>query len=405
MKRPAASKRLSADNLARLGVERLADLLIEVSASESLWKRRLRMELAAEVGSGDLAAEIDKRLVTHAAGRGRISWRKRPDLIRDLLSLRQMIVERLAPMDPTAGLGLLVAWFSLFPNLVARVRDPREELLAMFLLTGPDLGAVASAAHAAGGLNGVEAADIIGEAVRAQEAAWSRWLEAAGDALDPELAAALLRELRADGGPVPPRQRAVVRALADASGDPDAWLAALPETERQTPRAGAEIAARLLIAKRPAEARAALEAARPRSTPARWSVGRDAPAPPEPSLAWDLANIAVLEAEGRPEEAQQARWALFERDLSDHALREYIARLPDFEDVIALDKAFAHAAAYPRFMAALEFLMDWPAPREAAALVESRLSEMVWTSPKLADWAARLEQRFPETAALLLPAR
>lgn len=403
MKRPAASKRLSADNLARLGVERLAALLMEVGATEGLWKRRLRMELAAEVGPGDLAAEIDKRIATHAGGRGRISWRKRPDLIRDLLSLKLMIVERLAPMDPIAGLGLLVAWFSLFPNLAGRVRDPRDELLAMYLLAGPDLAEVASAAHAASNPRVVDAAEILADAVLAQETSWARWLEAAGEGLAPDLAAAVLRRVRPAGEPVPPRLRPVVRVLADAGRDVDAWLEVLPEAERRTPRAGAEIAARLLQAGRVAEARAALEAARDRPEPTpRWGLGRSRPAPPEPSLAWDLADIAVLEAEGRPDAARAARWALFERDLQADALRDYIARLPDFEDVVALDRAFAHAAAYPRFMQALAFLMDWPAHREAAALVEDRLGEVVWTSPSLADWAARLEQRYPEAAALLL---
>ena len=112
-RRPTPSKRLSADNLARLGADRLAELLIQVSGDDAIWKRRLRMELAAEVSEGDLAAEIDKRLITLAGGKARISWRKRPELIRDLQSVRRAIIDRLAPMDPRLALDRMVAWFAL----------------------------------------------------------------------------------------------------------------------------------------------------------------------------------------------------------------------------------------------------------------------------------------------------
>lgn len=75
--------------------------------------------------------------------------------------------------------------------------------------------------------------------------------------------------------------------------------------------------------------------------------------------------IDLLEAEGRKGDAQTLRWTLFERDLSAHVLRD-LRCLPDFEDVEALDRAFAHAAAFPDFEAGLALLMDWPAHREAA---------------------------------------
>ena len=59
-RRPASGKKvLSQANLASLGADRLAELLME-TAGPAL-KRRLRMELAAEVGAADLAFELDKR--------------------------------------------------------------------------------------------------------------------------------------------------------------------------------------------------------------------------------------------------------------------------------------------------------------------------------------------------------
>ena len=45
--------------------------------------------------------------------------------------------------------------------------------------------------------------------------------------------------------------------------------------------------------------------------------------------------------------------------------------------------------------------MDWPAHREAAAMVEQRRREIHKSLPQRADWAARLAQRFPAAAELL----
>src|SRR5690606_4394067 len=98
------------------------------------------------------------------------------------------------------------------------------------------------------------------------------------------------------------------------SGDLDAWLNSIAEQDARKPEIGAEIALRLAGAGRAAEARTALEASRSGTPPARrW--GR--PAEPEPPTdAWLAAEIAVLEAEGRRQEADEARWRRFERNLS-----------------------------------------------------------------------------------------
>eukprot|EP01035_Chromulina_nebulosa_P038951 gene38951-52599_t len=125
-KRPATAKKtLSAANLKALGDARLADLLMEMAGEDAGWKRRLRMELAAEVGAADLALEIDKRLNTLATSRAKVSWRKRPELLADLATVRRMIVDRLAAMDARLGLDRLVVWFDLYPGLASRVKDPK----------------------------------------------------------------------------------------------------------------------------------------------------------------------------------------------------------------------------------------------------------------------------------------
>jgi hypothetical protein len=92
---------------------------------------------------------------------------------------------------------------------------------------------------------------------------------------------------------------------------------------------------------------------------------------------------------------------MFERDLSPQPLRDYLARLPDFDDVEALDRAFAHAARFPDFETAMGFLMDWPAHREAAALVKARSREAQRPYAAKGEWIASLTQRYPDAADTL----
>ena len=102
-RRPAAPKRLTAQNLSGLGADRLGELLIQAADGDAIFKRRLRLVLAAEAGPDLLALELDKRLSTIAASKARVSWRKRPDLLRDLDILHRAIVDDLAPAAPVSA--------------------------------------------------------------------------------------------------------------------------------------------------------------------------------------------------------------------------------------------------------------------------------------------------------------
>ncbi len=395
----AAKKTLSAPNLETLGGERLAVLLMEMAGEDQGWKRRLRMELAAEVGAGDLALEIDKRLTTLAGSRARVSWRKRPELIADLQALRRMIVGRLAAMDARLGLDRLVAWFDLYPGLSLRVKDPKGELALMFDEASGDLAATASAAGAD------VAGPVLLEALNTRLSEWGAWVGRGAHAMDRALACAVLNGLT-QGKPRPTgRMALVVRKLADRAGDLDAWIASLPDEDRLKPEIGGEIARRLAAGGRAAEARAALDASKPRPVEgSRWGRREPEPPPPPPE-PWLTAEIAVLEAEGDAAGASDARWMLFERTLAEAPLRAEIARLDDFEDVVALDRAFAHAAAYPDATKGLAFLMNWPAHREAAEMIAARSGEVRGSADDLPLWAARLEGRYPGAALSLIRTR
>ena len=95
-----------------------------------------------------------------------------------------------------------------------------------------------------------------------------------------------------------------------------------------------------------------------------------------PDFEWEDARIDVLEALGRTDDAQTARWGCFERALSSTHLRAYLKRLPDFDDVEAEKKALDYAQRSGNLLQALSFLVSWPAPDRAANLVLQRFDEL-----------------------------
>lgn len=394
---PKIAKTVSTANLERLEPARLAELLMTAAAGDPGFKRRLRLELAAEIGPAELAMELDRRLESLAASRGRISWRKRPGLLRELAGLRSLIVERLAEVDPTLALDRLVAWYDLAEPLSARVKDTKGELVALFEGAVPDLAAVARAA-------GVPAsAGRLVEALDTRAGVWAPAIARAAPFMDPDLAQALVARLAPLAPTASARRRLVLRRLADRAGDTETWTATLTTEDRRSTTLGAEASRRLALAGQAEAARALLEGCRPVAAPARGF--RRASAPPPPDEAWRVAEIAVLEAEGRTEEASEARWLRFERTLSAGALRDIVARLADFDDVVAVDRALAFARGAFDLEAALAFLFDWGALREAADAVLARADELRGVHPDTALWAARLAGRHAAAAVHLLRAR
>jgi hypothetical protein len=143
----------------------------------------------------------------------------------------------------------------------------------------------------------------------------------------------------------------------------DAFIGQYDEKTRKVPRIAAEIAHRLLAADRVDEALQMLEAAEHRSS--GW-----------PEFSWQDTRIAVLDALGRGDEAQAARWSCFERTLSAEHLRDYLKPLPDFDDVAAEERALDYAERYQDLLQALAFLTSWPALDRAARLVIRRAEEL-----------------------------
>jgi hypothetical protein len=411
----ASRKTLNAKNLEALGAERLAELLIEISRGNAAAQRSLRLELAGAASPGDMAQEIRKRLTAIARSHAFVNWRQRKALVADLETQKQAIAQ-VATVDAAEALDLLWRFMALASSIFHRCDDSSGSVITVFQAACRDLGGIAIAANAAPNVLAEQAYRALIENEYGQ---YDGLIEVLAPALGStgldhlkQLILKLSQEPRQKpraedrkvigwgmGGPLyaddlAERHRSsVVRmaleAIADAQGDVDAFIAQQSEKARGVPGVAVEIARRLLAVDRAEEAWAAIEA-----------VDQDRPG--WISFEWEQTRIEVLDALGRPDEAQAFRWVCFERSLNPEHLRSYLKRLPDFEDLEAEERAIARALENPSVHHALGFLVTWPALDQAARLVLARADELNGDFYEiLAPAAAALEAKHPLAATLL----
>ncbi len=395
MKRPtvASLKRVNAGNLEALGARRLADILIAAAEGRPELKRHLRMELAAAQGAGHLAAEVDKRLASIEANRAKVSWRRRPSFVRDMEGLRSLIAGRLAELEPAAALARMWGFMGLARQLDRRVQDRDGELALVFARGAGDIASlIADRADAS------TAAAMV-DAMVSHPVAWAAWSPAVLERASTELAAAALK-LISGRGDASRDWIVLIRQLADASADVDAYRATYNSGALRTPSVAAAIARRLLAANRVEEAGEVLKAAVPPKAEAARDKARTKAG--EQDFEWESGWIDYLERSGQSDAAQAARWSSFERILSVDRARAFISRLPDFDDIEAEGRAHAYAAGHPDFHRGLQFLMDWPALPEAGRMIQSRSDEAEVSVEQAGLWAVRLQERQPGAAQILL---
>jgi hypothetical protein len=396
MKRPtvASLKKVTPENLAGLGAERLATILVAAAEGRADLKRQLRMELAAEQGADHLAVEIDKRLASLETSRSKVSWRQRPTFVRDLDILRALIAERLAGLDLAAARNRMWGFMGLARRLGSRVRDRDGELEAVFARAAGDVGALIREAGDS------PLAEALVEAVVRDPARWAAWLPVILAQSSPALTGAALRLMSERRGAVP-GWITIIRQLADAAGDIEAFQSTFPADALRTPAIAAEVGKRLLTAGRVEEAGRLLEAAAPWAPKGRTSGDGEGRAI-EPDFDWETVWIDYLDQSGHGETAQEARWASFERTLSVERAKAFTRRLTDFNDVEAEGRAFDYAAKHADFQRGLLFLMDWPALPEAARMIQARADEIRVADDQAELWAAKLRVRQAKAAHLLL---
>jgi hypothetical protein len=382
---------------------------MEFAGEQPTIKRRLRVELAGKAGGEIVAAEMAKRITSLRSARSFIDWQKRPDFVRDLDLTRSTIAEKVGEARPDLALDLMWRFMALAAPVQNRVDDSSGTVGGVFRAACEDLGDLAIKArpdpHAL-------AEQVFAAVTKNDFGEFDKLIPSIFPALGKPGAVALKARLtaampaRPSAGRYDSQAAALRRALqdlADAERDVDGYIALVPGEDRKRPPVAAEIGRRLLDAGRADEAVAILNAATPRKRSTRDDLddftgfGWD-----DPNADWESVFIDALDATGKAERAQRLRWAAFEERLSVERLRAYLKALPDFDDVLAEERAMGHALAFRDFSTALHFFHTWPAHRQAAQLVLERHAEINGNLYYLLDPVARwLEGSLPLAATLL----
>ncbi|MFM7085628.1 MAG: DUF6880 family protein [Cyanobium sp.] len=379
----AAKRTLNARNLETLGAAALAQLLIEVSAGHAVIQRRLRLALAAAAGAEDAAQEVRKRLSAIARSTTFLDSARRKALLADLEAQQQAISGPIAAADPALAVDLQVRLLELSEGVLDRSSDSTGVVIGLFQRGVEALAVLAKTA-------GTSTDALVEHAVDLFQGNGFGQFEGLIPALAPLLGEAGLQQLEQallERGGV---DLFTMEQLVRGRGDLDAYLELFEPSQLTWPDTAAEVAGHLLRGGRAEQALAVLDRA------ARASQIMEAE-------AWHATRIAVLEALGRSEEAQQHRWLVFTRTLSIPLLRDYLQRLDDFADVEAEERAFAVVETHPSSLLALQFLILWPALPRAARHVFNHWQDWDGDAYEIHEPAAeRLSADHPLAATLLL---
>ena len=460
---------LNAKNLEALGPARLAALLLQHTEGNAAARRALRLALAEQQGPLEMAQEVRKRLAAVERSSSWLDQKRRDALLADLDRQRQAIAGPIAAHDPDLAVELLWRFLDLAKSLADRCDCSDDAELPLFHQASADLGQVACRAKGSTAALAEQVAaallenDIgqydhliehLKEALKAEGLEQLRQImeshrppsgaedeteddsdgyifapiynsdyEPDGDEdFDIESEDDFEVDFESDYGdesdsgyeddyddedddydldPDPTDLDQTVRlamlAIADALGDGEAYLAEYRDHQPaalKQPLVAARVAQRLTAGGRAAEALALLDAAQP--------LPQQTPPGPGP---WIGARIAALDQLDRGEEAQQLRWKFALLRLSNQHLRDYLKRLPAFEDGEAQERALDLVLQHPYLGPALEFLHQWPDRRRCASLILARPAELDRADEKLlAAVAEALEADQPLAATLCLRA-
>src|SRR6201987_1074105 len=143
----ASQNALTLQNVASPGPDRLAAILVDLAEADAEVKRRLRLELAAQVGGDSIAAEIGKRITALRKARSFVDWQKRRDFVKDLDLQRTMIVDRVAQTHTDLALDLMWRFMELAEPVINRVDDSDGIIGDVFRTACDNLGEIATKAN------------------------------------------------------------------------------------------------------------------------------------------------------------------------------------------------------------------------------------------------------------------
>jgi hypothetical protein len=391
--------------LTKLGAPKLAELLLAGAVGNKQLKQSIELAISAKQGPEILGASVRKRLASIANPRSMPFYERGREIIAELDGLRTMIAETIGVENPGLAFELLWEFIELHSSILESVDDSSGRVGDLFTSACYDLGPLAERASIdPDSLAATVFTKVTSNNYGIYDDLISNFAAALGQKGRATLRGLLLQRRQqyltndkaaaiAAGryDPTLGGLSLALRDIAEVEGDTDAFIDTYQGRDLTNPLFVSEIAMQLLQAGRAKEALGYLDRAEPSEQNRHFGQDR-----------WTDARIAALDALKRTDEAQALRLAFFQTHLSPSHLREYLRRLPDFEDFEAEQRALDHVGENTDVHVALAFLVGWPAHERAARMVLSRTEEIDGDRYELLDPAAgAIEGKYPLAAVLL----
>lgn len=406
---------ITVEQLSKLGIDRLAELVLNQAANDKIFKRTVKTALASLKGSKSVAAAISKRLSALERARGFVDWDKARAFALDLEATVNAIVNELGKSDPHTATELLIRFIAGHYAIYERIDDSNGEVQYIYQCAIEKLKTVV--VNIPQNERGFIPSLVQSQITKDDHGYKRHLIEETAHLLNDETLLTwdklLIDEANAiltvkTTAPTSAFDKDEWRResqisdilncraeIANARGDFDG-LIAIVSSKSPNVRDNLMVAEALFKANRLTEA-------------LFWSRRkrhiRDKDVTPAiTEFSWQEIELQrdILVKQGERQAARDLLWRYFEHDLTPKPLKSYIVLLPDFEDVEAIDKAFEFVLKADNKPKALQFFIDWADYPKAAQVVLN--NPTVWngrdyyTLPKAAD---TLEHTSPMAAIVL----
>ena len=388
------------ENLAALGPERLARMLLNEAGRYEEKGRRIELAVTGQESLEALIAGIKKSFGRYTNSRLAGAWKKSFPLSRELEDIRTAIVETILPKLPKAACELLERMVKLHVAVLGNVDDSYGVLGDVFWQAVSDWGAAYARIP---DRNAKVLAMMVFQKIMSNDyGMYDSILPAFGEALGETGLAEIEKLTRKELSQIPPLQpdenrRGIdenwsrrlplchtLEEIADLRDDPDGFIEAVTLLGRPMVYCR-EIAERLMKRGRIEEA-------------LDWLHRYDGPHQHD-TVALKAKGLTAL---GREAEARNMLWQDFVQTLSQSSYAGVLELTPQDEIEERQKEAINTARAHRRIHEALSFLMEQSFLPNAASLVINRWKELDGdTYSTLRPAAEKLAADFPLAAVLL----
>ncbi len=393
------------DTVAALGADKLARIVLDEAAVNRAFKMRIDAALAAAQGPRAVAAIIDRKLLSLEKSKGAIGSGKARAFAADLETMLRIITGELGAMSPGDAVTRLLRFLRTHEAVSARMDDEDGRVLDIYETATNALHDLAPRLTEVErrGLTASILAMVKGGEWHLRPVTEILAPHLPPDALD-ALDHGLADEFQKLGEGRERFRREVLIAARQQIAQAKANLDALIELEMVKSAPDPLSIAELLLGA--GRAREALDWVRRKQVRtiafANMAGVADGFIRNSGTLPKVRLEARILEELGDKKAAQALRWAAFEETLDADLLREYVAKLEDFEEFETMDRAFAAAKNSVNRYTALEFFLKWPRLDKAAEFVVEQQAH--WHGAHyhvLSEAADALEQDQPMAATVL----